>query len=579
MMGYVRIAIVTEVWSPTVNGVVTRLSATITELRAAGHDVLVICPSVEGCDESTEPGGPGTPPHLRRGGLSVRTVPTIRVRFVYGGEPWGLPAPRVRRHLAEFCPDVVHVANPVSLGVAGVWAARRLRAALVCSYHTDIAAYAGHYHLGWLRPVIRAHLRRLHRDAAINLATSSAAGQQLRQMGIGCRPDEYGAVTLWPRGVDLDKFCIAEPLTSDPLTPPATGAPRPPYRALYVGRLADEKRIGDLAALARDPAFELTVVGDGPARHDLEARLGPTAIFTGTRRGSDLAAVYRSADLFVFPSVTETLGLVILEALASGLPVVAADSPASKELLAHCDAARLWPDGGCSQLPALAGELLESAPRAQLAAWARAEVDGRTWCAATAQLLEHYQQARTMAATWRPRALSAAQQFRRFALIGGSNALIDLGLFNLLLAVAPTRSATTIAAYNTVAVVAALANSYWCNSRWTFRHQPITQARRPWLRRGLFVAQGALNLAINDAVVVAGTHLFRSTHLVGSALANNTSKVAALIVASTVSFVALRNVVFSEAAPRPVTAAERWRPARWRANQGPSRSEVGTLTR
>jgi glycosyltransferase involved in cell wall biosynthesis len=378
----VRIAIVTEVWGSTVNGVVTRLSATVDELLAQGHELLVVCPA------NSEP----TPCPRPFGSLVVRTVPTIGVPFIYGGQRWGLPTPRVRRYLADFGPDLVHVANPVSVGMAGTRAARRLRIPLVCSYHTDIVAYAGHYHLGWLGPIIRAHLRRLHRSATLNLVTSTAAAHQLRELGVVPRPDGRGAVMKWQRGVDLNQFRPGAAAFH-----PSVGRRTAPHRALYVGRLADEKHVGDLAVLAADPKFELTVVGDGPARRTLAGRLPATTVFTGTLRGTELAAAYRAADLFVFPSLTDTLGLVLLEALASGLPVLAADSPASRELLGGTPAARLWTDGQIDVLPQLAIELLESASRSQLAGWARAEVDGRTWSAATAQLLGYYRHAQALA--------------------------------------------------------------------------------------------------------------------------------------------------------------------------------------
>jgi glycosyltransferase involved in cell wall biosynthesis len=378
----VRIAIVTEVWGSTVNGVVTRLSATVNELLAQGHELLVVCPA------NSEPIRCPRP----FGRLVVRTVPAIGVPFIYGGQRWGLPTPRVRRYLADFGPELVHVVNPVSLGMAGIRAAQRLRIPLVCSYHTDIVAYAGHYHLGWLRPIIRAHLRRLHGRATLNLVTSAAAAHQLRELGVVARPDGRGAVMKWQRGVALDQF--RPPAAA---FHPSAGRRTGPHRALYVGRLADEKHVGDLAALAADPNFELTVVGDGPARRTLADRLPETTVFTGTLRGAELAAAYRAADLFVFPSVTDTLGLVLLEALASGLPVLAADSPASRELLGSTPAARLWTDGQTDVLPQLALELLGSACRSQLAGWARAEVDGRTWSAATAQLLGYYRHAQALA--------------------------------------------------------------------------------------------------------------------------------------------------------------------------------------
>jgi glycosyltransferase involved in cell wall biosynthesis len=177
----------------------------------------------------------------------------IRIRFFYGGQLWGLPLPRVARHLAEFAPDIVHVANPAFLGIAGVIAARRQRIPRVCSHHTDLAAYAGYYHLGWARAVVRWAQWALKNGAAtVNLVTSQAVQFQLAEAGIrGAR--------LWPRGVDSCRF--------QPATTPGPGWPR---IALYVGRLAEEKGLNALGELTRLSDTHLILVGDGPARARLE---------------------------------------------------------------------------------------------------------------------------------------------------------------------------------------------------------------------------------------------------------------------------------------------------------------------
>lgn len=353
----------TEVWRPSVNGIVTRLSMTVAALREAGHDVLVIAPSSDGDFH----------------GATVRTVPALRAGFLYDHHPWGLPVPRVARHLADFEPDLVHVVSPILLGIAGVVAARRLRRPLVCSYHTDFSRYARYYRLGWASTLVWSALRRLHGAAAINLVTSRTAADELAGHGIR-------DIALWPRGVELDRFRPARP-----------GRVRDagPVRALYVGRVAQEKSLDSLEPLVRSPHLQLTIVGDGPYRAELHRRWdSDRVVFRGTLGGDDLAAAYAAADVFVFPSVTETLGLVLLEALAAGLPVVAADSPASRELLGACPAARLWPTGRQDQIPTLVQELLASAGPEALAATARSEVQRDTWATATESLLAHYVAAR-----------------------------------------------------------------------------------------------------------------------------------------------------------------------------------------
>lgn len=358
-----RIAFVTEVWHPTINGVVTRLTATIHELLRAGHQVMVVAPGIPTCRAPD--------------GVVLRTVPTAGTRFVYGGQRWGLPVPRVGRYLAEFCPDVIHAVNPTLLGVAGVIHARRRRVPLVCSYHTDLSTYLSFYHLRWMRPALWRYLRWLHGAAARNLVTSASSAAQLEAAGIP-------RIAHWGRGVALDRF------RPGPLRREA-GAP---LTALYVGRLAEEKDLGALAELATDPALRLVVVGDGPARAAIRRHLrSMTVEFRGALSGDDLVEAYRSADVFVFPSRTETLGLVLLEALACGLPVVAADSPASREVLGDCRAARRWTPGDPDGLHEAIKGVLYSADRATLVHWARQHVESLSWCRATAGLVDQYREA------------------------------------------------------------------------------------------------------------------------------------------------------------------------------------------
>jgi glycosyltransferase involved in cell wall biosynthesis len=369
-----RIAFVTETWLPSTDGVVTRITSTVRELRAAGHDVLIVAP------------GPADPEFA---GARVQTVPTIAFRWVYGGKRWGLPMPRVGRHLREFQPDVVHVVNPVLLGIAAVVTTRRNGIPLVASYHTNVAKYAAYYHLGFLAPVVWWLLRRLHGRAAINLATSTSTCDELRAQGID-------RVQLWPRGVDLGLFAPKSALDDDEDRPPV---------ALYVGRLAAEKGLDLLSSLALPEAgIRLVMVGDGPARAELAARFpAPTVTFTGLLHGAELAAAYRSADVFVFPSTTETLGLVMVEALASGLPVIAVDSPASREILSECAAGRLFTVDIADQLPKLVHELRNDNAAGDLTSLARLEAEKWSWPAATEALVTTY---REVIAGVRPGAVS-----------------------------------------------------------------------------------------------------------------------------------------------------------------------------
>ncbi|MQA84963.1 MAG: glycosyltransferase [Streptosporangiales bacterium] len=368
-----RIAIVTETWRPYTDGVVTRLVATVRELRRRQHEVLVIAPRGGEADFD---------------GATVRGVPTFSVPFVYGGRPWGIPLPRVRRYLRDFRPDVVHVVNPIMLGIAGVTAAVSQGVPLVTSYHTNVGKYASYYHLGWLRPVIRFAEWLLHRRAAVSLATSAAACAELRER-------EFLRVRLWRRGVDLKLFNPARRARREG---PINGYPVPgtPVTVLYVGRLAEEKDLHRLESLAlSDEGMHLKLVGDGPAGRQLRQRFaGGPVTFTGELFGDDLADAYADADVFVFPSTTETLGLVLLEALASGLPVVAPDTPVSREILGDCPACQFFPVDDPGSIPTLIKELLDRAPSSELGRAARREVESWSWEEATAQLVEYYEEAR-----------------------------------------------------------------------------------------------------------------------------------------------------------------------------------------
>jgi glycosyltransferase involved in cell wall biosynthesis len=294
--------------------------------------------------------------------------------------------PRVAASLDAFRPDLVHVVNPFVVGVAGVLAARRRRLPLVCSYHTNVAAYAEFYHMGVTRPMIWTLLRLLHNAADLNLATSDAVRRDILAHGIR-------HVDLWERAVDTTAF---HPSHRDAamrrrLSGRLPGAPI----AIYVGRLAPEKGLDRLRVLTgMDLGMNLAFVGDGPYRNQMERAFGPSgAVFTGMLHGEELTRAYASADLFLFPSTTDTLGLVVLEALSSGLPVVAADSAPSREMLDGTGAARLFDPSDGQSLGATVAALVAPGSerlRATLARAARAEAERHDWRAATERLVAAY---------------------------------------------------------------------------------------------------------------------------------------------------------------------------------------------
>lgn len=366
-----RIAYVTETWDPSVDGVVTRLRATLSELHGAGHETLVVAPA------------PGLRAQRYEG---VVEIPAVGFSFVGGGKPLGLPMRRrVTEVIADFAPDVVHVVNPFVLGTAGVRAARQTGLPLVASFHQDIAAVARHYRVGFLSPAIWGHVRRLHDRAALNLVTSAAMAELLTAQGVE-------RVDLWPYGVDLERY---HPRRRRPEARRAlVGGDGGGVVALYVGRLAPEKDVERLRPIADMPGVSLVIVGDGPLRRSLEGALaGPNVHFTGWLAGDDLADAYAGADVFVFPGTTETLGLVLIEALASGLPVIASQSAPSAEILGDDSGSELLDEAGWANLGEVVATVGAPGPdRERRSAAARARAKEWGWGTATEFLVDRYRE-------------------------------------------------------------------------------------------------------------------------------------------------------------------------------------------
>jgi len=507
-----RIAVVSETWAPSVDGVVVRLENTVRELQAGGHEVMVVAPTV------------GT----RLTGVREHRTRNIRLGFLYGGHPWGLPDWSVLPALDDFDPDVVHVVNPVLMGTLAAWLVRS-RYPVVVSYHTDVVAYADHYHLGWLMGPLKLMMRRTYRRAAVRLATSELGRSRLAEVGIG-------EVDLWSRGVDLETF-----------RPDREGAamrtrlnPHPDKPlVLYVGRLAAEKGCERLLPLLDcDPPVHVAFVGDGPDRERLQRLFGQEHVtFTGLLYGQEVADAYAAADVFVFPSATDTLGLVLLEAMACGVPVVAADTDAARETLSGYPNHVLVDSSEDHGMAEGIGKALDMpSPDQQRLGPPQAD-----WRGATDALLGVYQKARRRTPAREP---GHATRVSRFATVGVMNAGVDLAVFNLLLFLGPSPSPALLVVYNTCAVIAALANSYIWNRHWTFRERRPRVPGRPWRQRLLFALQGGVNIAVNDATVV-GLSLLISWFGVQSALAANGAKVVAMFAASTISYWLLHRFVFA----------------------------------
>jgi glycosyltransferase involved in cell wall biosynthesis len=225
------------------------------------------------------------------------------------------PTPEVCRTLDAFNPDVVHLAGPVTNGFGGMRYAQSRELASVSSYHTALPEYARLYGLGVIEEWAWTMLRTVHNSTAATLCPSRKTIEDLRARG-------FARLALWSRGVDAELFT---PERRSASMRARLGASSGELLVVYVGRLAREKKLARLAAALRlVRGVHVALVGDGPHRHELEQLFdGLPATFTGTLHGQDLAAAYASADVFAFPSDTDTFGNVVLEAMACGLPIVA----------------------------------------------------------------------------------------------------------------------------------------------------------------------------------------------------------------------------------------------------------------
>jgi glycosyltransferase involved in cell wall biosynthesis len=272
------------------------------------------------------------------------------------------------------------------LGAAGIFAAQRLGVPIVTSYHTNLAAYCKYFGLGALEAPAWAYRRFLHSQAAITLCPSRSTAQELERRG-------FAHPRVWSRGVDTQLFSPAR--RSEAWRRQVAGDHSHPI-VLYVGRLSHEKNLGALvaahSALARDGA-RLVFVGDGPARATLErAMSGATATFTGYLQGEQLAQAYASADVFAFPSLTETFGQVIQEAMASGLPVVAFDAEGVRDQVRAGETGFLARPGDTAGFAQALEEVIRSPQlRAAMGAAALTIARQRTWDRVMEALREVYE--------------------------------------------------------------------------------------------------------------------------------------------------------------------------------------------
>lgn len=371
-MNALRVAFVTETYPPEVNGVATTTQQFVQGLCARGHAVTLLRPRqlADGPgDTAAAPGaaedGQPLAQHLLPG-LAIPRYPQLRM---------GLPAVnRLLRLWRGQRPDVVHIATEGPLGWSALRAARRLGLPLSTDFRTNFSAYSAHYGIGWLQRPITAYLRSFHNACGCTLVPTEALRQQLALQG-------FERLHVVPRGVDTQRFAPAR--RSNALRA-AWGAGPDDLVVGCVGRLAAEKNLG-VALQAyegirqQQPRARLVLVGDGPLQAALQAAC-PGAVMAGVQRGTALAAHYASFDLFLFPSQTETFGNATLEALASGLPIVAFAHAAAGQLMQHGHDGLLAPLDDAARFIALARQAAADRPlRQRLAAQARTTAAPLGW--------------------------------------------------------------------------------------------------------------------------------------------------------------------------------------------------------
>lgn len=310
-----NIALVTETWPPEINGVAMTLSRLVDGMRRRGHEVQVVRPRQSGGETAAGTG------HL--------LVPGAPIPGYYGLR-FGLPVRhRLLSHWQEQRPSVVHIATEGPLGWAALSAAAQLGIPVTSSFHTQFHQYCGHYGLGWLRRAVSGYLRHFHNRSLFTLVPNEALRDVLET-------DGYRNVGVLGRGIDTALF---NPNRRSSALRQLWEVEEDTLVAMHVGRLAPEKNLHTVAAAfealrAQHPQARMVWVGDGPQLGKLRKKL-PDHIFVGAKVGEALAAHYASADVFLFGSLTETFGNVTLEAMASGLAVLAYRYAAAEQFIGH----------------------------------------------------------------------------------------------------------------------------------------------------------------------------------------------------------------------------------------------------
>jgi glycosyltransferase involved in cell wall biosynthesis len=378
-----RVAIITENFLPKLDGVTRTLARLLEHLQTTGHQALLLGPDA-GMERYAGAEVIGT------SGIPLFFYPELKFNFF---------RPLFFRRLYEFQPDIVHIVDPVVLGPQGLATARILDTPIVSSYHTNLAAYCAYFGFPFFTRPMWSYNRFIHNQCALTFCPSPSTTTLLRAQG-------FEHLRMWSRGVDTTLF---RPDRRSPAlraqwlsTKTDLAEAAQPTILLYVGRISWEKNLRLLIQAYEGMDHRrchLVIVGNGPAFTEVQNQLqGVPTTFTGYLTGEDLATAYASADLFAFPSYTETFGQVVLEAMASGLPVVGLQAEGVCDLVQHEQSGLLLNTqyAGEEQVEAYRASLTRlvdnQQEQAQFGAFALIEASRHSWYEAMESLVDGYRE-------------------------------------------------------------------------------------------------------------------------------------------------------------------------------------------
>ena len=365
-----RLALFSDTYAPQVNGVARTLERLVGAVRARGGEARVFTTS--------DPDAAADGSVRRAASVPFWAYPQLRIAAPIGGG--------AGRDLRAWRPTLIHAATPFGMGLAGRRAARRLGVPFVSSYHTHFSAYVRFYHLGLLERPTWGFLRWFHNGGARTFCPSRAIAAELEAHG-------FRGLRIWPRGIDTTRF---NPRFRSTALRERLGATPDTVIVAYVGRIAPEKGL-DVAleamkkVMTAEPGRTVfALAGDGPYEAHCRAAAPEGTVFMGRIVGEDLSAFYASADVFVFPSVTDTFGNVLLEAMSSGLAVVGAEYGTTTELLGE-GRGLTFPSGDAAGMADRILELVRVPDaRAALSRRARAYTEQASWDAIFDELIGEY---------------------------------------------------------------------------------------------------------------------------------------------------------------------------------------------